>query len=737
VTAPRRLVVVAHRLPLTLRRSGEGWSAEPSSGGLATALGPILERSRGLWIGSPGDPPLQADARRDRLIREWSETRRFHAVALPRELGARFYDGYANQTLWPLFHEFPSRVVFDADAYAAYVEANRRFADAVLAQLRPGDLVWIHDYHFLLLPRLLREAAPEVAIGFFLHIPFPSAEILRVLPQREDLLLGLLGADLLGFQTHGHLQNLRRSLLRVLGLDSRMDRVGTGGRELRLEAFPIGIAPEEFLRPLTSRGGREQAAAEMRARFGGLRVLLAVDRLDYTKGIPERLRAYRRLLETAPELRERVVLVQVAVPSRERVPRYAALRQEVNELVGEINGDFATPAWSPVVYIRRGLPRAELAALYAAADLALVTPLRDGMNLVAKEYVACQLGGAGVLVLSEFAGAAAGMGEALLVNPYDEQGTVATIRRALAMEEPERRDRMAALGRRVLRNNVFAWGERFLGALAEAAEGRSAPGYVEPPLLPVESLAAAARAARRRLLLLDYDGTLVPFTRRPSEATPPPGLLSLLARLSGRAGDVVAIVSGRARAELDAFFVGVPGLWLAAEHGALLRSPADGTWESLRGGGSSDWKGRVLPVLDHFVDRMPGSLLEEKEYAVVWHHRMSDPESGEWLAGELVAMLDDMLADTELRVVRGNKTVEVRVAWAHKGEVAARLLEQAPDADFILGAGDDRTDEDLFEGLPASAVTVHLGRGHSRAGYRLDAPEHLVGFLHRLAPEAA
>jgi len=737
VTAPRRLVVVAHRLPLTLRRSGETWSAEPSAGGLATALGPILERSRGLWIGSPGDAPPQPDPRRERLLREWAETRRFHAVELPRELAARFYDGYSNQTLWPLFHQFPSRVAFDARAYAAYVEANRRFADAVLGLLRPGDLVWIHDYHFLLLPRLLREAAPDAAIGFFLHIPFPSSEVLRVLPQREELLLGMLGADLLGFQTHGHLQNLRRSLLRVIGLDSRMDRVGTGGRELRLEALPIGIAPEEFLRPLANRGGREQAAGEMHARFGRLRVLLAVDRLDYTKGIPERLRAYRRLLEIAPELRERVVLVQVAVPSRERVPRYAALRREVNELVGEINGDFATPAWSPVVYIRRGLPRGELAALYAAADVALVTPLRDGMNLVAKEYVACQQGGAGVLVLSEFAGAAADMGEALLVNPYDEEGTAATIQRALAMEEPERRERMAALGRRVLRNNVFTWGERFLGALVDAAEARSAPGRAEPPHLPVEALAGAARAARRRLLLLDYDGTLVPFARRPGEATPPPGLLSLLGRLAAREGDVVAIVSGRSRRELESFFPGVPGLWLAAEHGALLRSPADGTWEALRSGSPPDWKGRVQPLLELFVDRMPGSLLEEKEYALVWHHRMADPESGEWLAGELVAMLDDMLADTELRVVRGNKTVEVRVAWAHKGEVTARLLEQAPDADFILGAGDDRTDEDLFERLPASAVTVHLGRGHSRAAYRLDAPEHLRAFLELVAPEAA
>lgn len=203
MTAPRRLVVVAHRLPLTLRRSGETWSAEPSAGGLATALGPILERSRGLWIGSPGDAPAQPDPRRERLLREWAETRRFHAVELPRELAARFYDGYSNQTLWPLFHQFPSRVAFDARGYAAYVDANRRFADAVLGLLRPGDLVWIHDYHFLLLPRLLREAAPDAAIGFFLHIPFPSSEVLRVLPQREELLLGMLGADLLGFQTHG------------------------------------------------------------------------------------------------------------------------------------------------------------------------------------------------------------------------------------------------------------------------------------------------------------------------------------------------------------------------------------------------------------------------------------------------------------------------------------------------------------------------------------------------------
>jgi trehalose 6-phosphate synthase/phosphatase len=585
----------------------------------------------------------------------------------------------------------------------------------------------------MLLPRLLREAEPDVAVGFFLHIPFPASEVVRVLPRRDEILLGVLGADYAAFQTHRHLTHFRSSVLRVLGLSSSMDRVFLEGRAVQLEARPIGIAPESFVGLLESDRAVHAALQKLRRRFEGRRLLLSVDRLDYTKGIPERLRTYRRLLARAPHLRGEIVLVQIAVPSRERIPRYRELKEQVDRLVGEINGQFGTPDWTPVVYIRRSVPRADLVALYAASDLGWVTPLRDGMNLVAKEYVACQKDAAGVLVLSEFAGAAAEMGEAVIVNPYDEEQTAIAIERALALPTERRRERMAALHRRVARNNAFTWSERFIADLRSAARSRLHAGSGAPARLSVGEVTSAFCACRHGVLLLAYDGTLVPLAPRPSEAVPPADLVDLLVRLGAAGRHRVAIVSGRSRLDLERWFGNVEGLWLAAEHGAVLRPPIGHEWSAIRTSPPEDWKAQVLPVLEHFVDRTPGSFIEAKEYSLVWHFSMSDPEFGEWLANELVASLDDLLAETELRALRAHKSVEVKFVWASKGEVVRHLDAAGPAPDFRLALGDDQTDEDLFAVMPPEAWTIRVGAGPSRARFRLGTPADVRRLLEALA----
>jgi trehalose 6-phosphate synthase/phosphatase len=745
--AEGKLIVVSNRLPLSVRRTAEGWVAEPSSGGLASAVNPILKTRGGLWIGWPGHAPREADPGRAALLQQWQQAHGYVAVDLPPDLARRFYEGYANKTLWPLFHNFATSFECDPEGWAAYVAANRRFRDAVLEHLGPDDLVWVHDYHLMLLPRLIRDVAPEARVGFFLHVPFPASETFRIGPQRDEILRGLLGADLIAFQTHLDLQHFRSSLLRVLGLPSALDRVTAQGSATRLDVLPIGIAPEEFAGYIENDGDTQRAFEQLRRRYQGRRILLGVDRLDYTKGIPQRLRAYRMLLQRAPDLRGQVVLVQVAVPSRERIPEYDRLRHTVNSLVGELNGEFGTPEWTPVVYIRRGIPRSELVALYAAAEVGWVTPLRDGMNLVAKEYVACQRRGEGVLLLSEFAGAAAEMGEAFLVNPYDEERVAAVLERILHLPTEERRERMGMLYRRVLRNTVFRWSDRFLGLLQEAARSRTAARPERPDALPVTTALEAFRSSRSRLVLLDYDGTLVPFAPRPRDAVPPPRVVDLLGRLATAPGVTAAIVSGRSRADLEGWFGQVPDLWLVGEHGAYVRSPITREWETARPHPGDDWKRRVLPVLEHYIDRTPGSFLEEKELALVWHHRLADPEFGEWLANELVATLEEMLADTELHAIRGNKTVEVGFAWANKGAVVDRLQSLRPDADFRLAIGDDRTDEDLFQRLRGEAWTVRVGEGPSSARYSVDSPSEVVGFLealvsaaeagHRVAEESA
>lgn len=728
----QRLMVISNRLPAKLRATATGWRAEKSSGGLATAMNPILRRRGGVWIGWPGESAGIGDPKRQEIIDKWRTSDALAPVELPVDIVNHFYEGYSNQTLWPLFHHFPSRLTFDPKGWAAYNTANMLFRDAVVKEYREGDLLWIHDYQLMLLPKLLREALPGAAIGFFLHIPFPSSEVFRVLPEREELLEGLLGADLVAFQTYSHLQHFRNSLRRVLGRESRLDEVEAGGRSVRLEALPIGIAPDEFTKLLSTPEGQRRQR-ELRDRFQGRQLLLAVDRMDYTKGIPQRLLCYRRLLEHNPDLHGKVVLLQVAVPSRERILSYDALRRQVNELVGEINGQFATPNWTPVVYIRRGISRPELVALYAVADVAWISPLRDGMNLVAKEYVACKTDQNGVLILSEFAGAAEEMGEALSVNPNDEERTAAAVKTALTLDREERRRRMTALQDRVRCNNVFAWSDEFLRVLGIAAANRGDSPSDRPGALDVPSLLGAYRAARKRLVLLDYDGTLVGFYDRPLEAAPPPDLLKVLASLASIQQNSVLILSGRKRADLERWLGGVPGLWLAAEHGALLRPAGSLQWEPLRPDNPRRLLERVRPVLQHFADRTPGSFIEDKEFSLVWHYRLSESRFSDWLGQELVAMLDDMLAETELRAIRGRKIVEVRPGWLHKGAVARRFVTLAGPAEFQLAAGDDRTDEDMFEALEAPAWTVHVGAGRSRARWALPAPSDVIAILRSMA----
>jgi trehalose 6-phosphate synthase/phosphatase len=728
-----RLIVVSNRLPLTLKKSEQGWDTVRSSGGLASAMNPLLARTTGDWIGWAGDSGEEDPGERQAVLNRWAETDHCFAVDLPKEVAAGFYEGYANQTLWPVFHNFPSQLKFDAKHWEAYVEANRIFSEAVVNRYRPNDLIWIHDYHLMLLPQMLRDRLPDAAVGFFLHIPFPSSEIFPVLPRREELLEGLLGADLLAFQTHGHLQQFRATLLRVLGMESKIAEVTLGSRPVRLEALPIGIAPEEYTGLLNKDENTRQQYAEWVKRYHGRKVLLAVDRLDYTKGVPERLRAYAQLLRSSPELKEKVILIQIAVPTREGIDTYQDLRTEVNRLVGEINGKLGTPEWTPLVYINRSIERSELVGLYKLADICWVGSLRDGMNLVAKEYVACKEEGDGVLVLSEFAGAAAEMGEALLINPYDEAQTAATIQRALTLDEQERRLRMTALHNRVLRNNVFDWGDRFLASLEEAVSERGRYIDTQPQRLRPGELRDAYMRASHRLLIFDYDGTLIPFVKRPQQAVPPPAVLDLLTALASESNNFVALMSGRSAENLDRWFGQVPKLCLVAEHGAEIKAPCASTWESLRPQPPTDWRSTVTPILEHFVDRTPGSFMEEKKYALVWHYRMAEPEFGEWLANELVAMLEAMLAETELRAFRGEKIVEVKPVWANKAEALERLLQETPDPDFIFAAGDDRTDEDLFERLSGDAWTVHVGPGPTRASFTVTDTEVLRRMLELLA----
>jgi trehalose 6-phosphate synthase/phosphatase len=572
---------------------------------------------------------------------------------------------------------------------------------------------------------MLRQYLPDARIGFFLHTPFPPSEMFRVLPCREAIIRGLLGADLLGFQTFSYMQNFLWTVYRVLGIDVETGHLPYGGRQVGFEVHPIGIDPQQFLQAIHSDPATARERDRLNASIGTRKLLLGMDRLDYSKGIPARLRAYKRFLDQHHEWRGRVSMIQVAVPSREQVVAYQDLKRQVDALVGEINGVYGTTTWTPLQYVHRNLPFHEICALLRRADVALVTPLRDGMNLVAKEYAACQENRPGALILSEFAGASSEMGEAFFVNPYDEEGMGHRIAEVLALSEDHLLERMTALHKRICTRNVHMWAEKFLTALRNIQHSKRTW-----PLAASERqrlLAAYARASKR-LLFLDYDGTLTPLVQMRHRAFPTPQLLAVLRALQGDPRNVVAIISGRDRHTLEQW-LGHSGCVLVAEHGAWLREAPGGQWRTIHAELRSDWKPTIRPLLEHVVEQTPGSSLEEKEFSMVWHYRMADPEFGLWQARELYSQLQGRLAGTGLQVQNGSKTIEVKWADVHKGKVAAQLLERAPQSDFILAIGDDRTDEDIFAIMPPAQWSIKVGTGFSAARFSLATPAEVLQLL--------
>jgi trehalose 6-phosphate synthase/phosphatase len=699
-----RLLIVSNRLPVTARAEAGEVRLEDASGGLATGLGSWQARGDAFWIGWPGEqPPLERGAR-DHLLRVLRDHRVIPVFLSEQEI-ERYYDGFSNRVLWPLFHYLVDRVPVEATGWEAYRQVNEKFADAVAAVYEPGDAVWVHDYQLMLVPALLRTRVPDARIGFFLHIPFPSSEVFRILPWRRELLRGLLGADLIGFHTFAYLRHFVTSLLHVEGIEAQVDRIHLGDRRIRLGVFPMGVDVAAF-EALARDPEVIAEAAAIRKAAGVRRILLGVDRLDYTKGIPRRLLALERLLTSEPELRDGIRYIQIAVPSREKVDSYQSFRRQVEEAVGRINGSRATLRSTPIHYVHRSVSRRELVALYCAADVLLVTPLRDGMNLVAKEFVASRIDGDGVLVLSEFAGAVAELGEALVVNPYDVDGVAAAVTQALNMEPSVRRVRMEGLRRRVRDHDVHRWAKRFLGQL-NASKPRSAKPATTTGR-SVSDLTQGLRDAPRLAILLDYDGSLVPAAQAPDLAVPDADLMALLSALAVRPGTDLHLVSGRPRHIIADWFRDLPAaLW--AEHGTYYRCARGDSWECTIAV-PPGWMRRVLPILEQFTFNTPGSLIERKSACIAWHYRMADAELGSRQAHELRMLLGDALSNQPLEVREGRKVIEVRLRGVSKAIVAHRLLSTCGPAS-ILAVGDGRTDDDLFRALPESSVRVSVGAG--------------------------
>ncbi len=723
-----RIILVSNRLPVTVEKRKGELQYHHSAGGLATGLDSVYNKGNSLWIGWPGINHENASSEEKKQIQEKLAQRNCAPVFLSRDNIDKYYNGFSNKTIWPLFHYFPQYVNFDADCWSSYVNVNHKFAAIIMQNIKAGDTVWIHDYQLMLLPALLREKITDITIGFFLHIPFPSFEIFRLLPWRKQLLEGLLGADLIGFHTFEYIRHFLNSSRRILGCDISFSQITYQNRLIMADVFPMGIDYDRF-HNTTSHPDVKKQILSIREKTGNTSLILSIDRLDYTKGVVQRLEAYDLLLTKYPQLKEKVTLILVEVPSRASVDSYRKLKRQIDELIGRINGKYGVIGWTPVLNMYRSIPFTTLVALYNTCDIALVTPLRDGMNLIAKEFVASKDNHPGVLILSEMAGAAREMGEALTVNPNNLDEMAEAIKTALQMSPEEQINRLKLMQNRLIRYDVKRWASDFLGKLNQAGNQRIQIQAEKLSLSQRNELLSKVAKSRRTLFLLDYDGTIVPITNHPEKAIPDSEILSILQTLQDVKEFTVAIVSGRDKEFMDKY-LGNTNLTLCAEHGVWIKEPQE-KWQTINFI-QNTWKEKLKPVLELYADRTPGAVLEEKNYSLAFHFRNADPELASIRVRELTDSLIHQVSNLNLCVMEGKKVIEIKNAGINKGDFALKQIEK-DDYDLVIAIGDDVTDEDLFASLPEDAFSIKVGIGSSKAKFFLDSVYQVRELLKQLS----
>jgi len=712
-----KLIMVSNRLPVKIDSDG---SATRTAGGLASALeGAKIDKEQ-IWVGWPGGAEGDFDDT-SKVKKSMQEAGMFPVFLTQDDLDG-FYEGYSNSTLWPLLHYMVERAKFSQDWWDNYKLVNQKFADAIMEVAEPGDQVWIHDYHLFLVPSMLRGMEKGLRVGFFLHTPFCSSEIFRVLPNRSEILKGVLGADVIGFHTYSYMRHFRSALLRVLGWETEMEGLWHDGREVHMGVFPIGHNHIGFEREMAADDFMDRVQKHREA-LAGKRMILNVERLDYTKGIPQKLGAMRRFLENNPDKRDNVLFVLIAVPSRQGVKEYDELTEDVQREVGAINGEFGKVGHSPVQFLHRGFPMADLAAFYATAEVCLVSPVRDGMNLVAKEFLDCQrpelIDRPGVLILSEFAGAANELAQALHVNPYDVDEVANSLNRALEMPDDERLTRIDAMQSRLRKQDSGTWAKLFLKHLDKVPHRDERVVVMQMKPL-AKKIAKQINAGKKLSLFLDYDGTLRDFVDVPDDAIPDEHLPPLLRDLAKHPLISLAIVSGRPPEFLETH-LGRLGATLVGEHGYRWLEGGEGEWKLFNPYVSTEWKANILEHLEQASLLTPGTHVEEKQSALVWHYRKADPEFGHWRARALLEELTSMAANLPVTVHHGQKIVEVSSLQVSKGQAVDHLIDLWKP-DMALVAGDDQTDETMMALTPENTefFTVKVGKGSTRAKHRTD-----------------
>lgn len=720
-----KLIIIANRLPLKVNRNEKNeLEFVRSEGGLTTGLDSLKTNMEKHWVGWPGtiaDTPEEA-----LLIKDHLEQYNFHPVFLTQEQIQNHYEGYSNSTLWPLCHYFNTFIDYNTDFWNGYKEVNQIFCNHALNFIEPGDIVWVQDYQLMLLPQMLRDSGIDINIGYFHHIPFPTYELIRVLPHRAELVSGLLGADLIGFHTHDYMRHFVSACERILDLRFELDQVSLDNRIAYADVFPMGINFQLYNEaPLLPE--IQNKANELKGIFGDRKLILSVDRLDYSKGILSRIKGYERFLELHPEYHEKTSLAMIVVPSRDTVDSYYDLKTKIDESIGAINGKYSSINWSPVYYFYHSFDFNELIAMYHIADLALITPLRDGMNLVAKEYVAAKRDKPGVLILSEMAGAAIELSDALIINPNDTDMIANNICAALEMPEEMQLMRLKNMQRKIAKYNVNYWANSFTQKLLSIRENRDNVNSEQIDEKIISNIKTAYQYSTKRLIILDYDGTLSPFRKKPEDAIPDTATLNVLKNLVADNRNNVVISSGRDHQTLEKWF-GEMNISMAAEHGAYYKN-ATGWQNNIPE--KKPWNDEIIDILNMFVEKTPRSMIEEKETTLVWHYRNVDA----WLASlreqQLINTLIEPCTRMGLQIMRGNKIVEIKSPIHTKGSEAKRLM-QLDNYDFILAIGDDTTDEDMFRALPETAYTIKIGKLSQVARYNLSSQSKTLPFLRKL-----
>ncbi|MBS3741537.1 MAG: bifunctional alpha,alpha-trehalose-phosphate synthase (UDP-forming)/trehalose-phosphatase [Candidatus Cloacimonetes bacterium] len=721
-----KLIIVSNRLPVKVKKGSKGLQYEQSSGGLATGLKSFYKSYDSIWIGWPGLPVEELEDSKKNIKEKLNDEFNCEPLFLTRYEIENYYLGYSNKTIWPLCHYFTQFVNYDKKLWQVYKKVNQKFANKIAEFADEDDIVWVHDYHLMLLPKLIREKIKNISIGYFHHIPFPSYEIFRLLPSRIELMEGLMGANLVGFHTYDYMRHFQSSAQRLLGYESQLGRIDYEDRTVKVDSFPMGIDFDKFSNASKDSEVKNEINI-LKKKMMNQRVVLSIDRLDYTKGILQRLKAYNIFLRNNPQCKEKIKFIVVTAPSREEVEQYNQLKERTERLVSQINGEHGVLGWMPIWYLHKTFNFKNLVALYNISDIYVVTPLRDGMNLMAKEYLAARNDKKGVLILSEMAGAYKELGETFIVNPNNISSIVDSLEKAMDLSDDKKEEINSIMRERLKRYNVVRWAEDFfqkLNKMRELEQKRESNLLTEDIQ---NKIINDYKKSQKRLILIDYDGAFTPYCEgeivEPSQDT-----IDTLENLTQDERNEFVIFSQAERSEMDKCFRNLDTNFVADQGAYLKRKNQD--WEKLDMF-DTEWKSDLLPVFELFVDRTPGSTLIEKEFSIIWDYSDASFDLGELRARELINELMGVTGNMDLQILEKENRIELRASGLSKEHAALRWLANEK-WDFVLAVSDGLAGKTFYDHLPEKSYSIKIGKPETKSKYYVKSPEVIIDFLKKL-----